>query len=222
MLNYDKFKTFASQSKAHGNLRLRNNKHKHFLSSCPTEHLESPSGTFYCWECISFLTGTRTVDFVIKNRSQMFAVINLVFNMMKKNQLQKKKKFIASKYYDHQEGGSKLSCIQKKQKATMMVRPIIQPVFKYKILMIKMKISYMAWEKGCDILQLFCNAISLTLSFQEYQMMTSLKELENGKGDNNNGQQVAKRGRQGKQQTKQNINQVRQSNIETQSFEDLE
>lgn len=41
----------------------------------------------------------------------------------------------------------------------------------YKILMLKMKISYMAWDQATDIFGLFTNAIKKTLEQQQIEIV---------------------------------------------------
>ena len=45
----------------------------------------------------------------------------------------------------------------------VIVKPLVGATSRYQMMMIKMKISYMAWTKGVDFPELFFRAISVTL-----------------------------------------------------------
>lgn len=166
VLNYDRFKNFAFSGAQLGNLRPR----RHRALTSPTgregirrpglsaEEQESPQNTFYCWECVSLLTSTRTIDFVIKNRTHMFAFLNVLLNLLRKEQLLQANRY-KPKPVAPPASQSRLACFCKPKASHLMPRSLLQPTFRYKLLMMKMKISYMAWEKNVDVLQLFCDAI---------------------------------------------------------------
>ena len=37
---------------------------------------------FYCWECVSIVLKMRTIDFVIKDYSEMFAFLRILLTYM--------------------------------------------------------------------------------------------------------------------------------------------
>lgn len=45
----------------------------------------------------------------------------------------------------------------------VIVNPLVRATSRYQMMMIKMKISYMAWVKGIEFFELFFRAISVTL-----------------------------------------------------------
>ena len=96
----------------------------------------SPSGTFYCWECVSLITRTRTVDFVIKKRSYMLAFLQIIISHMNKNYRTKLRR----------DKVKKLPFLQRLFKRIPQVELRPANLIYYKILMLKMKISYMAWD----------------------------------------------------------------------------
>ena len=50
--------------------------------------------------------------------------------------------------------------------------------FKYKILMIKMKIAYMAWSQDTEVQKLFFRSINLTIKHQQQKISEKIKALD--------------------------------------------
>ena len=50
------------------------------------DNTKSPDDIFYSWECVSIMVETRTIDFVIKNRTHMFAFLKILLTFMKQRQ----------------------------------------------------------------------------------------------------------------------------------------
>lgn len=97
----------------------------------------SPSGTFYCWECVSVITPTRTIDFVIKKRSHMMAFLSIMTSYL--NQIYRQR-LLEKKIRKKNFFGTLFTRVPKVE-----LRPV--NMLYYKILMLKMKISFMAWDQ---------------------------------------------------------------------------
>ena len=60
-----------------------------------------------------------------------------------------------------------------------LLKPLHRAILNnYKILMIKMKISYIAWEQGIEVAELFIKAINLTIRQQETEITSKLKNFD--------------------------------------------
>ena len=86
------------------------------------------SQDFYSWECISLYFQHRTLDLVIKDQNQLFALIGYLQN----------------------------------HNASPIVRA--RKIWSFKLMRVKMKISYQALLKGQTIVELFLNVMLKTIS----------------------------------------------------------
>lgn len=133
-----------SKDRSKGNLRIRKSNTQGYIKRASSMGLEdtekdkdtrSPDGLFYSWECVSILMGTRSIDFVIKNRTYMLAFLKLLLTFAKQHEKLKNKKADLPFYKRPFVKSEGVNISKKNQVSTL----------KYKILMIHMKISYMCW-----------------------------------------------------------------------------
>lgn len=125
----------------------------------------SPKDTFYCWECVTLITRTRTIDFVIKRRSYMLAFLQIL--------VANSNRIVRQKYKDKKFRQNNIfrGIFSKKPKKVQNKQ--VNLIY-YKILMMKMKISFMAWEQGTDVFGLFVKAIRKTLQQQQVEIIQQL------------------------------------------------
>ncbi|CDW84009.1 UNKNOWN [Stylonychia lemnae] len=107
--------------------------------------LKTEDKIFYSWECVSLMTLKRTYDFVITERTEMLAFINCIQNIIYIHHLKRKQTITIPKYWY------------------------------YKILMFKMKISYMAWVQKIQFSEVLLRAINKTVEQQKHQVIAELR-----------------------------------------------
>ena len=100
----------------------------------------SDHGVYYVWECVSLIMEDRTYDFVIKEPKCLFAFLNILIN-----------------YIHHYNRPNK-----KELKEPLFAKAIL----KYKVMNMRMKIRFMAWQQKIHICELFLRSIFKVLKLK--------------------------------------------------------
>lgn len=123
---------------------------KHF---CTLEKTCSHRMPFYGWQCISLQTKDRDVDLVIRDQHKMNNFLSILIHKMETLDCSKGTALPLIKCLEAKKG------IDMKQARHMIVK---KTLLRFKILRIRLKISFMAFEKRMTIPELFMQAIMKT------------------------------------------------------------
>ena len=123
---------------------------KYFISNEPTE-FGSNHFPFYAWQCVTIQLKHRDVDLVIPNEKSMN---RLLFYLSYRLNYKMNKNFggmIKNQEFEEQDERDVIETIDKMNR------------FRFRLLRVRTKISYLAYQKKMSVVQLFLHAILKSL-----------------------------------------------------------
>ncbi|TNV74824.1 hypothetical protein FGO68_gene10014 [Halteria grandinella] len=134
----------------------------------------SQTQLFLGWECVSFKLQNRTVDFIINDQHLLMDFLFAMWYLLKLQRIKEKE-------------NAKVKLLKDKQDEQRIVRINMGQIAAYKLVRIKLKISYEAAKKRMTILELFINAMIKAynkIHGLEEQVMLSDDEFDEAVGIN--------------------------------------